>query len=78
MRSMIQESLNDMRASTARLAEIEALRYRMKLADAPAEDLKKVDEALVNQLQEMRLQRRFFRIGCFVVFFVNAVGIIKM
>jgi hypothetical protein len=33
MRSMIQESLNDMRASAARLAEVEALRYRMKMLD---------------------------------------------
>jgi hypothetical protein len=50
MRSVVQESLKKMRASTARLAEIEALRYRMKSLNAPVEDLKKVNEALVNQL----------------------------
>jgi hypothetical protein len=66
-----------MRASTPRLAEIEALRYRMKLLDAPAEDLKKVDEALANQLQELRFHRRFFRIACFIVLSVTALGIIN-
>jgi lipopolysaccharide export LptBFGC system permease protein LptF len=77
MRSMIQESLNDMRASTARLAEIEALRYRMKMLDVAPEEMKIIDEALANQLREIRLHRRLFWINCFVVFSVIAAGIMN-
>ena len=77
MRSMIQESLNHMRESTARLAEIEALRYRIKMLNASREDLKIVDEALADQLREIRYRRKHFRTTCVVDALVIAVGIIN-
>jgi hypothetical protein len=77
MRSMIQESLNDMRASTARLAEIEALRYRMKMLDVAPEEMKIVDEALADQLREIRYHRKHFRIACVVDALVIAAGIMN-
>jgi len=75
MRSMIQDSLKEMRELGSRLIEIERIRYRLRRENAPKETFQDLDKRHRAELTLLKIHHRHFAIGMALAFFFVVLGI---
>jgi hypothetical protein len=63
MKSLIRDSLKDMREIGARLAEIERIRYRLRRANAPREAFLDLDSQHRAELASLKSYQKHFLLG---------------
>jgi regulator of replication initiation timing len=77
MRSMIQESLKEMREIGARRMEIERIRYRLRRENAPKEAFQDLDRRHQTELNLLKIYQKHFVIGIALAFFLVVLGIFR-
>jgi len=75
MRSMIQDSLKEMRELGGRFIEIEQIRYRLRRANVPKEAFQDLDRGHRDELALLKIHHRHFAIGIALAFFLVILGI---
>jgi len=75
MRSMIQESLKEMREIGARRREIEHIRHQLRRSKAPKETFLDLDRRHRGELNPRKIYHRHFGIGIALAFFLVILGI---
>ena len=75
MRSMIQDSLKEMRELGNRLIEIERIRDRLRRENASKEAFSDLDRRHQAELTLLKIYHRHFAIGVALRFFLIVIGI---
>jgi hypothetical protein len=75
LRSMIQESLKEMRELGGRLIARERIRHRLRRENAPRETFHDLDKPHRADLAFLKIHHRHFAIGIALAFFLIVLGI---
>ncbi len=75
MRSMIQDSLKEMRELVGRLIKIARIWYRLRRENAPKETFQDLDRRHRAELALLKSHHRHFAIGIASAFFLVILGI---